>query len=72
MEDSEVTNIPDNNYTEKTWAAMKLVIDEIIHPHAQLIRGLRTLRNSMSLEDPTPIADITLIDKAIQALEAHS
>ena len=72
MEDSKVTNIPDDNYTEKTWTAMINMIDEIIHPHAQLIRGLRTLRNSMSLEDPTPIADITLIDKAIQALEAHS
>lgn len=67
-----MTNIPDDNYTEKTWAAMKLVIDEIIHPHAQLIRKLRTLRNSMSLEDPMPLDDIVTIDKAIQALEAHS
>lgn len=67
-----MTNIPDDNYTEKTWAAMRLVIDDILNPHAQLIRKLRTMRNSMSLEDPMPLDDITTIDKAIQALEAHS
>ena len=49
-------------------------IDDIItpNPHADLIRRLRTLRNGMTLEDPMPLYDVTTLDKAIQALEAHS
>ena len=49
-------------------------IDEILvpNPHADLIRRLRTLRNGMTLEDPMPLYDVTTLDKAIQALEAHS
>ena len=49
-------------------------IDEIItpNPHAELIRRLRAIRNGMTLEDPMPLHDITTLDKAIQALEAHS
>ena len=49
-------------------------IDEIItpNPHAELIRRLRALRNGMTLEDPMPLYDVTTLDKAIQALEAHS
>ncbi len=49
-------------------------IDEIItpNPHAELLRRLRALRNSLTLEVPMPLYDVTTLDKAIQALEAHS
>ena len=49
-------------------------IDEIIvpNPHADLIRRVRALRNALTLEVPMPLYDITTLDKAIQALEAHS
>jgi hypothetical protein len=68
------TPYPDNGITEATRKALFAFIDEIIapHPHAELLRRLRALRNGMSLEEPTPINDITTLDKAIQALEAHS
>ena len=65
---------PDNGISEHT-RKMFALIDEILapqHPHADLIRRLRAIRNGMTLEDPMPLHDITTIDKAIQALEAHS
>ena len=68
------TPYPDNGITEATRKALFAFIDEIItpNPHADLIRRLRALRNGMTLEDVIPTYDITTIDKAIQALEAHS
>lgn len=68
------TPYPDNGITEATRKALFAFIDDIIapHPHADLLRRLRALRNGLSLEDPMPLHDITTIDKAIQALEAHS
>lgn len=68
------TPYPDNGITEATRQALFAFIDEIIapHPHADLIKRLRALRNGMTLEEPMPLYDITTLDKAIQALEAHS
>ena len=65
---------PDNGITEATRKALFAFIDEIItpNPHAEVIRRLRALRNSLTLEIPMPLYDITTLDKAIQALEAHS
>ena len=66
-----MNNIPDN-YTDKMTRAQFELIDEILNPHASIIRRLRTMRNSLSLEDPTPVADVALHDRVIQILEAHS
>ena len=42
------------------------------NPHASIIRRLRTMKNSLSLNHPMPIYDVTTLDLAIKALEAHS
>ena len=56
--------------------AMFGFIDEIMaiskNPHASIIRRLRTMKNSLSLNDPMPLYDVTTLDLAIKALEAHS
>jgi hypothetical protein len=68
------TPYPDNGISEEMRKQLFAFIDEIItpNPHSELIRRLRAIRNGMTLEDPMPLHDITTIDKAIQALEAHS
>lgn len=65
---------PESGISEEMRKQLFAFIDEILvpNPHADLIRRLRTLRNGMTLEDPMPLYDITTLDKAIQALEAHS
>ncbi len=76
MEDCKVneTPYPDNGISEEMRKQLFAFIDEIItpNPHADLIRRLRALRNSLTLEVPMPLYDVTTLDKAIQALEAHS
>jgi len=56
--------------------AMFGLIDEIMavskNPHASLIQRLRAMKNSLSLEDPMPLYDVTTLDLAIKALQAHS
>jgi hypothetical protein len=56
--------------------AMFGLIDEIMavskNPHASIIRRLRAMKNSLSLNDPMPLYDVTTLDLAIKALEAHS
>jgi hypothetical protein len=56
--------------------AMFGLIDEIMNvsknPHASIIQRLRVMKNSMSLEDPMPLYDVTTLDLAIKALQAHS
>ena len=42
------------------------------NPHASIIRRLRAMKNSLSLNDPMPLYDVTTLDLAIKALEAHS
>ena len=65
---------PESGISEEMRKQLFAFIDEILvpNPHADLIRRLRTLRNNMTLEDPMPLYDVTTLDKAIQALEAHS
>jgi len=52
------------------------LIDDIMaiskNPHASIIRRLRAMKNSLSLEDPMPVHDVTTLDLAIKALQAHS
>lgn len=56
--------------------AMFGLIDDIMaiskNPHASIIRRLRTMKNQLSLNDPMPLYDVTTLDLAIKALEAHS
>ena len=56
--------------------AMFGLIDEIMavskNPHASIIRRLRAMKNQLSLNDPMPLYDVTTLDLAIKALEAHS
>jgi hypothetical protein len=61
--------------TNHTTAIMGLM-DEIMavsqNPHASIIQRLRAMKNSFSLEDPMPLYDVTTLDLAIKALQAHS
>jgi len=61
--------------TNQTMAVFGL-LDEIMNvsrnPHASLIQRLRVMKNSLSLEDPMPLHDVTTLDLAIKALQAHS
>ena len=65
---------PESGISEEMRKQLFAFIDEIIkpNPHADLIRRVRALRNALTLEVPMPLYDITTLDKAIQALEAHS
>ncbi len=42
------------------------------NPHASIIRRLRAMKNQLSLNEPMPLYDVTTLDQAIKALEAHS
>jgi len=48
------------------------IADTNTNPHASIIRRLRAMQNSLSLEDPMPLHDVTTLDLAIKALQAHS
>ena len=56
--------------------AMFGLIDEIMavsnNPHASIIQRLRVMKNQLSLEEPMPLYDVTTLDLAIKALQAHS
>jgi hypothetical protein len=56
--------------------AMFGLIDDIMaiskNPHASIIQRLKTMKNQLSLEDPMPLYDVTTLDLAIKALQAHS
>jgi len=52
------------------------LIDDIMaiskNPHASIVQRLKTMKNQLSLEDPMPLYDVTTLDLAIKALQAHS
>lgn len=52
------------------------LLDDIMaiskNPHASIIQRLKTMKNQLSLEDPMPLYDVTTLDLAIKALQAHS
>ena len=56
--------------------AMFGLIDEIMNvsnnPHASIIQRLKTMKNQLSLNEPMPLYDVTTLDLAIKALQAHS
>lgn len=56
--------------------AMFGLLDDIMaiskNPHASIIRRLQTMKNQLSLNEPMPLYDVTTLDLAIKALQAHS
>ena len=52
------------------------LLDDIMNvsknPHASIIQRLKTMKNQLSLEEPMPLHDVTTLDLAIKALQAHS
>lgn len=60
------------NHTMALVGLMNEIMAVNTNPHASIIRRLRTMKNSLSLNDPMPLYDVTTLDSAIKALEAHS
>jgi hypothetical protein len=60
------------NHTMAVFSLMDEIMNVSKNPHASLIQRLRTMKNSLSLEDPMPLYDVTTLDMAIKALQAHS
>jgi hypothetical protein len=60
------------NHTMALVGLMNEIMAVNTNPHASIIRRLRTMKNSLSLNDPMPLYDVTTLDLAIKALEAHS
>jgi hypothetical protein len=48
------------------------ISDISTNPHASIIQRLKGMKNSLSLEEPMPLHDVTTLDLAIKALQAHS
>jgi len=52
------------------------LMDEIMaiskNPHASLIRDLKRIQTDYILRDPLPVWEVSVLDKAIKALGAHS
>ena len=68
--------VMDSLFTSSHQMAVIGLMDDILNPrknpHASIIRRLRAMKNSLSLNEPMPIQDVTTLDLAIKALEAHS
>ena len=60
------------NHTMALVGLMNEIMAVNTNPHASIIRRLRTMKNSLSLNDPMPLYDVTTLDLAIKTLEAHS
>jgi hypothetical protein len=60
------------NHTTAILGLMDDILAVSKNPHASIIRRLRAMKNSLSLNDPMPLHDVTTLDLAIKALEAHS
>jgi len=60
------------NHTMALVGLMNEIMAVNTNPHASIVRRLRTMKNSLSLNDPMPLYDVTTLDLAIKALEAHS
>jgi hypothetical protein len=60
------------NHTMALVGLMNEIMAVSNNPHASIIRRLRAMKNSLSLNDPMPLYDVTTLDQAIKALEAHS
>ena len=68
--------VMDSLFTSSHQMAVIGLMDDILNPrknpHSSIISRLRTMKNLLSLNEPMPIQDVTTLDLAIKALEAHS
>lgn len=55
-------------YSDRYIQVISDLTKQILNPHADIVRRLRTLRNALTLEDPEPIYDIETLERAITAL----
>jgi hypothetical protein len=60
------------NHTMAVFGLLDEIMNVSRNPHASLIQRLRVMKNALSLEDPMPLHDVTTLDLAIKALQAHS
>jgi hypothetical protein len=60
------------NHTMAVFSLMDEIANVSTNPHASIIQRLKGMKNSLSLEDPMPLHDVTTLDLAIKALQAHS
>ena len=60
------------NHTMAIFSLMDDIMAISKNPHASIIRRLRAMKNQLSLNEPMPLHDVTTLDLAIKALEAHS
>ena len=60
------------NHTMVVFSLMDEIANVSTNPHASIIQRLKGMKNSLSLEDPMPLHDVTTLDLAIKALQAHS
>jgi hypothetical protein len=57
-----------NMYSDRYIQVISDLTKQILNPHADIVRRLKTLRNALTLEDPEPIHDIETLERAITAL----
>jgi hypothetical protein len=60
------------NHTMAVFGLLDEIMNVSRNPHASLIQRLRVMKNALSLEEPMPLHDVTTLDLAIKALQAHS
>jgi hypothetical protein len=60
------------NHTMAIFGLIDQIADTQQNPHASIIRRLQTMKNQLSLNEPMPLYDVTTLDLAIKALQAHS
>jgi len=60
------------NHSMAVFSLMDDIMAISKNPHASIIQRLKTMKNQLSLEDPMPLYDVTTLDLAIKALQAHS
>ena len=60
------------NHTMAVFSLIDEIANVSTNPHASIIQRLKGMKNSLSLEDPMPLHDVTTLDLAIKALQAHS
>ena len=60
------------HHTMAVFSLMDEIANVSTNPHASIIQRLKGMKNSLSLEDPMPLHDVTTLDLAIKALQAHS
>ena len=60
------------NHTMAVFGLLDDIMNVSKNPHASIIQRLKTMKNQLSLNEPMPLYDVTTLDLAIKALQAHS